>query len=239
MDGIEGIEESEQSMFSEQWEVYKRVIECNYMYHAELIEIVKSELNQLKVPSILDLGCGDSYIVSESLGGSQEIDYMGVDSAPMALDFGKINLERVKGKITLVHEDFFEALKGMERSFDVIISGYSLHHFEAGDKEKCFSLISKLLSDEGVFIFYDLENEPDELPSEYIKRVCDIFDAEWDKLDSKALEDIRTHVEGKDIPENEMFYRENFERVGLSTAEKVFRDKDKMFSVYTARKTVC
>jgi len=229
-------EQSEQSMFSSQWDIYKSVIEHNYMYHAELIEIVKKVLNHFKAPSILDLGCGDSYIVSESLGSNHEIDYWGVDSAAMALESGRENLDQVKGDINLINEDLLKALEGMKRSFDIIISGYSLHHLEAEDKKKCFSLISNLISDEGVLIFYDLENEPDEAPYEYIKRVCDIFDKDWDKFDEKTLEDIRGHVEANDLPENEKFYQENFERVGFSDVEKVFRDKDKMFSAYTARK---
>ena len=237
MDSEEEVGQSEQSMFSEQWGIYKSVIGHNYMYHAELIEIVREEVNSFKAPSILDLGCGDSYIISESLSEGQTIDYCGVDSAAMALDFGRINLERSKGEITLINEDFLKALEGMKRSFDVIISGYSLHHLEAEDKKKCFSLISNLISDGGVFIFYDLESNPDESCSEYIKRVCDIFDDDWDKFGKKALEDIRTHVEGNDLPENEMFYLENFERVGFSDVRKSFRDKDEMFSAYVARKS--
>ncbi|MGI9570679.1 MAG: hypothetical protein ACR2PH_13320, partial [Desulfobulbia bacterium] len=89
----------------------------------------------------------------------------------------------------------------------------------------------------GVFIFYDLENELDETSSEYINRVCKIFDEDWDQFDKKSLEDISEHVEGNDLPENEIFYMDNFERAGFSEVARVFRDKDKMFSAYTARKS--
>lgn len=237
MESKEATEQLEMSMFSEQWGTYMSVIEHNYMYHKELIEIVKEELKGFEAPSILDLGCGDSYIISESLSDDQVIDYWGVDSAAMALESGRENLKRAKGEITLINEDLLKALEGMKRSFDIVISGYSLHHLEAEDKEKCFSLISKLLSDGGVFIFYDLENNPNETGAEYIKRVCDVFDSDWSQFDASTLEDIRTHVEGNDLPENERFYLDNFERTGFSDVEKVFRDKDEMFSAYRARKT--
>lgn len=228
--------QTDQSIFSEQWDIYKRVIDYNYMCHAELIEVIKGRVNNFKAPSILDLGCGDSYVISQSLSSGQVIDYWGVDSAAMALDFGRSNLEGTQGEITLINEDLFEALEGMKRSFDVIISGYSLHHLQTEEKEKCFSLISNLMGNGGVFIFYDLERNSDETCSEYIGRACNIITNEWNEFDEEAIKNIRAHVEDQDLPENEAFYLENFERAGFSDVEKVFRDKDKIFSAYTARK---
>ena len=233
---MKATEKAEQSMFAEQWDVYQSVIEHNYMFHAELIDIVKGEVNHFESPSVLDLGCGDSYVISESLSPGREMNYWGVDSAAMALESARSNLNHAKGEIALINEDFFAALKSLDRTFDVIISGYSLHHLQVEDKEECFSLVSNLISDNGVFILYDLERNSDETQPEYISRVCDLFANEWDQFDRETLEDIRTHVENNDIPENEAFYLENFKRVGFADVNKVFRDEDGAFAAYTARK---
>lgn len=229
---------SDRSIFSEQWDIYKSVIAYNYMCHAELIEVVKGRVNDFENPSILDLGCGDSYVISQSLSNTREIDYWGVDSADMALEFARINLDQVKGEKNLINEDLLEALEGIEHSFDIIISGYSLHHLRTEEKEKCFSLISNLMANGGVFIFYDLERNSNETCSEYIGRACSIITNEWNEFDEEAIENIKVHVEGQDLPENEAFYLENFDRGGFSDVEKVFTDKDKIFAAYTARKIV-
>ena len=232
------VDQPDQSIFFEQWDIYKGVIDNNYMYHAELIDVVKEEVNQFEAPSILDLGCGDSYVISESLDDDREVDYWGVDSSDRALEFAKTSLDRVKGEITFINEDLLEALENIERSFDVIISGYSLHHLQTENKEKCFSLISDLISDQGVFIIYDLEKNSDETHDQYINRVCNIFSTEWNELDERAIENITTHVKDNDLPENEIFYLDNFESAGFSDMKKVFRDKDNVFTAYTARKLV-
>ena len=188
------------------------------------------------VKNFLDLGCGDSHVIAQSLGNDQEIVYCGVDSADMALEYAKAKLEKVRGEINLVHEDLMAALKGMKGSYDIIISGYSLHHLDTEKKKECFSLIAELLSDQGVFIFYDLEMKPDETAPQYIDRACQLMASEWTEFDEKTLEDIREHVEGNDLPENESFYLESFDRFGMSEVEKVFRDKDELFAAYLARR---
>ena len=229
-------DQGEQSMFSEQWGIYMGVIDNNYMYHRELVDVVKEQVSRFAQSSVLDLGCGDSHVIARSLGNDQEIVYCGVDSADMALEYAKAKLEKVRGEVNLVHEDLMSALKGMKGRYDIIISGYSLHHLDAEKKEECFSLIAKLLSDQGVFIFYDLEMKPDETPSQYIDRACQLMTSEWTKFDEKTLKDIREHVEENDLPENESFYLESFDRFGMSEVEKVFRDKDELFAAYLARK---
>lgn len=228
---------SQQAMFTEQWNIYQKVIANNFMYHTEIIDIVGRELEKYEKPSILDLGCGDSYVISQSIAGNQKIDYRGIDSAMPALEHGKDNLKFVDGKIDLINTDLLTELQSCNQLFDVILLGYSLHHLSAADKQQCFSLLSGLIADNGVVILYDLEMSPGEIRSAYIKRACTLFIHKWHGFDDHSMQSITAHVEENDIPENEQFYVSGFERAGFSRVNKEFRDPDNLFSVYTC--TTC
>ena len=233
-------EKFQQELFVEQWNIYQNVIRNNYMYHAEIIDIVGNEMNRFDNLSILDLGCGDSYVISQCLDNIEDkhkaIDYCGIDLSLPALQLGKANLKNLNGKIGLKNNDLLSELEMHQQRHDIILLGYSLHHLKTGQKQKCFAYIAQLLSEQGVFIFYDLEMTADEDRSAYIKRACALFNQQWQDFDTTALASINTHVEENDIPENGQFYQDNFKRTGLSLINKKFVDKDNLFSVYTAKK---
>ena len=58
---------SQQELFTQQWNIYQNVIRNNYMYHIEIIDIVSNEIEKFASLSILDLGCGDSFVISQSI----------------------------------------------------------------------------------------------------------------------------------------------------------------------------
>lgn len=229
-------DKSQQTLFTQQWNIYQKVIRNNYMYHAEIIDIVSSEIGKFSSLSILDLGCGDAYIVSQSIKNindrNKQIDYRGVDLSPAALEIGKTNLQSLNGNIQLINNDLLSELQTDQHSYDIILLGYSLHHLNTQQKQQCFSLISRHLSNQGVFIFYDLEMTADENQPAYIKRACDVFTEQWHDFDDAAISSICSHVIDNDLPENEHFYKKCFGQAGFSVIKRMFSDRHQLFSLY-------
>jgi cyclopropane fatty-acyl-phospholipid synthase-like methyltransferase len=223
--------------FFEQWNIYQNVIKHNYMYHNEILNEIKKEFSNRKKFSILDLGCGDSYMVKHALGEHQYINYLGIDTSSNALEFSKRNLHLNNVQASHINGDFLEELKKLENTFDVIISGYSLHHLSTKDKKKFFILISKRLSKGGVFIFYDIEAKDHDSLSEYKNRACTLYKREWTELSNHEIENIVMHVQNNDIAETESFFRQNMQESKLINVDKVFKDKEKLFSLYLAKRT--
>nr|VFJ73603.1 MAG: Methyltransferase domain-containing protein [Candidatus Kentron sp. FW] len=220
--------------FFKQWNIYQDIIANNYMYHAEITKVAKSVINHFEAPSILDLGCGDAYVVSESLIGDRPLTYYGVDISDTALAFARENLAGFDCIPILINNDFLSELENIDHTFDVIISGYTLHHLKTENKRDFFSLVAKALAKRGIFIFYDVETEPNETPEGYYERVHHVLEAQWTNLDREILDAALTHIRENDKPENEAFHRENLEKAGFSFVERVFRDEWNRYSLYVA-----
>ena len=81
--------------FFDSWNLYKKIIQFNYMAHKELILSLQKfiENNYSFEYSVLDLGCGDSYIPSNILKGTKVTHYHGIDLSEIALDSAKKNMQ--------------------------------------------------------------------------------------------------------------------------------------------------
>ncbi len=104
---------------------------------------------------ILDLGCGDGVL------GRMLLDAHATAHVTFA-DFSESMLEAAKKQIgnnqraTLIEADFSSAawLNGFEaeKPFDVIVSGFAIHHQPDDRKKKLYSEIYGLLGEGGVFL---------------------------------------------------------------------------------------
>lgn len=222
--------------FFEQWNIYQNIIKYNYMFHNEIINEIKKEFSKRDSFSILDLGCGDSYMVSHALKKYHNIKYLGIDTSSNALEFSRKNLNSANIQASHINGDFLEELKKLDNSFDVIISGYSLHHLSTKDKEEFFTLLSEKLSKGGVFIFYDIEAKEEESLDQYKSRACVLYEKEWTKLNTHEIDNIVMHVENNDIAETESFFIKNMQKNRLTNINKVFEDREELFSLYLCRK---
>lgn len=222
--------------FFEQWNIYQNVIRYNYMYHKEIIEVLREVLLSKASISILDLGCGDSHILKHSISSTHHIEYLGIDSALKALEYSAKNLSSLDGDIAHIHGDFLEEVSHLKKKYDVIIVGYSLHHLTTKDKEKFFALVSSLLAKEGVLFFYDIYSYEDEDLEAYIHRACSTYERKWTHLDTHEMASVITHVKENDIPQSEMFYKQNMYQNGIVDIEKKFIDEDNLFAIYIGHK---
>ena len=107
------------------------------------------------VTKILDLGCGDGILGSFLLSRFHTAECLFLDFSDPMLDAARANLAD-KSDWSMVKADFstpswVEEIETF-KPFDVVISGFAIHHQPDSRKKKLYSEIYGLLSDGGVFI---------------------------------------------------------------------------------------
>lgn len=118
--------------------------------------------SQETVTAVLDLGCGDGILGQAVLDHFPEAGALFADfSAPM-LAAAKKRLAAYDGRVTLAQIDYGQqdwrnsltALLQTQQvvSFDVIVSGFSIHHQPDGRKRELYAELYDLLTPGGIFV---------------------------------------------------------------------------------------
>jgi tRNA (cmo5U34)-methyltransferase len=98
----------------------------------------------------LDLGCGDGRLIRLVLDGRPGVEeIVGVDNSPPMLDRARANFAG-DGRVTLVPGDLREPLAALGR-FDVVTSGFAIHHLSDARKQTLFGEVVRLLEPDGIF----------------------------------------------------------------------------------------
>ena len=222
--------------FFDTWNIYQKIVKNNYMYHQEIINCLKESVSAIQKLSILDLGCGDAYIIANAITPTQLNSYLGIDTSEPAIEYGKMNLYAHDGNIQFLSGDMSEEIQTLTNLSDLIIAGYSLHHLQTMAKKTVISKIFNLLKDEGIFVFYDVTSKPDENEWEYKKRSCNIFKNKWTALTQTELDSLISHIMESDHPESQTSAKEMLNLAGFNHIKLAFEDQDKLFSLFVARK---
>ena len=135
-------------LFARSWSLYDHITEHNYMFHqeiyAELSELLKQRHDAGQY-HMLDLGCGNARYLVPALMESLPGHYQGVDLSQTALDEAADYLAKLPS-VTLTHGDLLRAVESTSDKWDVIFTGYALHHLPAEDKAKFFQAAARCLS---------------------------------------------------------------------------------------------
>lgn len=121
--------------------------------------------------SALDLGCGDGRLAGVVLAACPEVDrVVAVDNSPPMLDAAR---ERFAGddRVAVHHGDLREPVGGWGR-FDVVVSGFAIHHLEDSRKRSLYAEVADVLEPGGVFA--NLEVVPcatDALHADFLRRI--------------------------------------------------------------------
>jgi len=222
--------------FFDAWSVYQKIVSNNYMYHNEITSNLRMVLKPQSNLSILDIGCGDAYVVSKALSPLQIGHYVGVDSSKTALDHARSNLSNITRYIEFINCDMVNGISTLENKFDVVIAGYSLHHLESRKKKSMIEKIFEILKSNGIFILYDVLSKPGETAVSYNRRACDIFRSKWFTLTTSELDSVTNHVMENDYPESKEFYEKSAGLAGFVKIDTVFEDEDELFALLTATK---
>jgi SAM-dependent methyltransferase len=224
-----------QAFFSA-WHTYQTIILHDYMYHKQIITCLKQELQGLRKLSILDLGCGDAYVVAQAVQPAQVSRYLGLEASAEAIVQAKKNLAAHGAGVTLLPGDMVDHLATISGKFDVAIAGYSLHHWQALDQRQVMAAVAERLKPDGLFLFYDLMTRPAEDRGTYNRRACQLYRSSWSALSPVEIEHVVTHVMENDYPQPQEFHRAALRLAGFQPVHLAFQDQDDLFALFVARK---
>jgi tRNA (cmo5U34)-methyltransferase len=124
-----------------------------------------------RVERVLDLGCGDGKLAAVVLEARPDAtEAVGLDrSAPM-LDLARERFAR-EPRARLVEHDLEEPLPDLG-TFDVIVSGFAIHHLEDERKRSLLAESAAVLRPGGVFANLEVVRcATDELQEEFYRRI--------------------------------------------------------------------
>jgi SAM-dependent methyltransferase len=99
---------------------------------------------------VLDLGCGDGRLAALVMEARPSVDeVVGIDSSPPMLERAR---DRFAGdsRVDVRHQDLSDPIASLGE-FDVIVSGFAIHHLADARKQQLFGEVAASLRPAGVF----------------------------------------------------------------------------------------
>lgn len=206
------------AFFRESWSVYDALVEWNYMFHREIYAAVSDWLRErrdLSAGSFLDLGCGNGRVLARSLESAPPARYTGVDLSAEALAEAREYLGGLPG-VELIQADMLSFLEnGSAASFDVVFSGFALHHLGVEEKQRLFQAAARRLAPGGAFLLIDVVREDSETRDEAVAAYIQDMRRGWTRMAAADLENACAHVAEYDFPESVNRLVEMATRAGL------------------------
>lgn len=204
--------------FFDGWDLYRRVIEHDYMFHRAIHGRLAEILRESRGRRVLDVGCGDASSIARVLPDLGILQYTGVDLSPVALESAATSLADSGATIRLVESDYLAFLEESARpEFDAIVAGYTVHHLNSQDLRRFFVGARRRLTGGGVLVVYDVIREEGEDLAEHIARNHAWRERTWTDLSKDDLAAIWDHVSTADFPKTER-------ELGRCAAEAGFAD---------------
>jgi len=205
-------------LFARSWSLYDHITEHNYMFHQEiydeLAELLKQRLDAGQY-RMLDLGCGNARYLVPALLKAMPAHYQGVDLSQVALDEAAGYLAELPS-VTLTHGDLLQAVESTSDTWDVIFTGYALHHLPAEDKARFFQAAARCLSPGGWLVMVDVVRQEEQSREHYLEGYLKFMRETWVKVPPEQLDEACAHVESYDFPESRSNLNEMAQASGLN-----------------------
>lgn len=227
-------------IFVRGWELYRQVIAHNYMRHAEMITTLRAECaaDRRAGLRVLELGCGDAHVVGQALAGWEGVRYTGVDLSARALAHARENLAGRDWELHLVTGEMFQSVQRLEGDFDLILAGYSLHHFPHARKGELLERLGQRLAPDGKLVAYDLHRREDESREAYLERLLADNRANWTAMTEAQMHDIHEHVRQNDYPESIGGMMGLATACGFEPGRVAYRDPAEFYGLLSFRKPI-
>jgi tRNA (cmo5U34)-methyltransferase len=133
---------------------------------AELVEHLPDQVER-----VLDLGCGDGRLAALVLDARPDAtDAVGLDSSVPMLDLARERLGH-DPRVSLLEHDLLHPLPDLG-AFEVVVSGFAIHHLPDGRKQSLFAEIRDALHPGGVFANLEVvQCATEELQAEFYRRI--------------------------------------------------------------------
>ena len=133
---------------------------------AELIEVLPEVCER-----VLDLGCGDGRLIELVVGARPRVvDAIGLDSSPPMIERAR-NRFVDDPRVTVMEHDLESPVPDLG-TFDVIVSGFAIHHLSHERKQSLFTEVAASLRPGGVFANLEVvQCATPELQEEFYRRI--------------------------------------------------------------------
>jgi SAM-dependent methyltransferase len=192
------------AFFTRTWSVYDLITERNYMYHREIHARIADLLKRRKDQNqyqLLDLGCGNARFLAPCLMQSPPARYEGVDLSEAALEEARSYLAELRCPVVLTHGDLLEAAESTDNQWDVIFTGFALHHLTPEEKARFFQAAGRCLTDSGWLLMVDVVRDENQSREDYMEDYLRLMREHWTQIPPDQLETACEHVEAYDYPE--------------------------------------
>jgi len=221
------------SFFQQQWQIYRKVVENNYLFHREAYGWLHRILvNEVDRPfRFLDIACGDARATVDALKETRVAHYHGIDLCGEALVLASKALETLLCPVTLDECDFVEALRDRPKSTDVAWIGLSLHHLPTPAKQILMHQMRDIIADRGVFVIYENASPDGEARDEWLLR-WDGQKPSWTALTPEEWDAITDHVHAADFPETTSRWHSLGYEAGFGKVRELFVSPTNLFRMY-------
>jgi ubiquinone/menaquinone biosynthesis C-methylase UbiE len=224
-------------LFRRQWAVYQKLIDNDYVNHAEVYGILHQVLaDEVKGRfRVLDLACGDASAIVGALRGTQIAHYHGIDLARPALELAERSLDTLGCEVELEQRDFIEALRDRPEPADVVWFGLSLHHLPTADKRTLMREIRGVLDEHGRFLMYEPTSPDGEDRNGYLSRFEQTSRQSWTALTPAEWQALMTHVRTCDLPETVSSWIALGHEAGFRAADELFKAPSDLYRMFCYR----
>jgi cyclopropane fatty-acyl-phospholipid synthase-like methyltransferase len=192
------------AIFTQSWSLYDLITEHNYMFHREIYAGVEALLRSRAGRGeyrLLDLGCGNARYLAPCLKRYPPLMYEGVDLSETALAEAREYLAGLPVETSLTQGDLLQTIKSTNQRWDVIFSGFAIHHLKLDEKAQFFRAAAGCLSKEGWLILVDVVREENEDREGFLEGYLNFMRENWTSVPSEQLEEACAHVRDHDYPE--------------------------------------
>ena len=214
------------AIFTRSWSLYDLITEFNYMSHQEIYAGVE-ELLRLRANQghyrLLDLGCGNARYLAPCLQRLPPAIYQGVDLSEAALTEARDYLTGLPGQVILTHGDLLEAVESTDQTWDVLFTGFAIHHLMPEEKARFFRAAGRCLSANGWLILVDVVREENQSRESYLDGYLQFMREQWSKVPPDQLEEACAHVHDYDYPECLSTLQEMARAAGLNSTRLISR----------------
>ncbi|MEK7768355.1 MAG: class I SAM-dependent methyltransferase, partial [Pseudomonadota bacterium] len=149
--------------------------------------------------------------------------YQGVDLSEAALAEARDYLTGLPGQVILTHGDLLEAVESTDQTWDVLFTGFAIHHLMPEEKARFFRAAGRCLSANGWLILVDVVREENQSRESYLDGYLQFMREQWSKVPPDQLEEACTHVHDYDYPECLSTLQEMATAAGLNSTRLISR----------------
>ena len=214
------------AIFTRSWSLYDLLTEYNYMFHREIYKKIEDILKLRGDHGhyrLLDLGCGNARYLAPCLKQVIPAMYEGVDLSEAALTEARGYLAELPGQVILTRGDLLDAVESTGKTWDVIFTGFAIHHLMPDEKARFFHAAGRCLSENGWLILVDVVREENQDRESYLDGYLKFMRETWTKVPKDQLEEACTHVHDHDYPECLSTLQEMARGAGLHSTRLISR----------------